>query len=77
MPIKFQYRAEAGGLQREPGVALESPLQLSVGFSWSAGENLIVVADAGHSTASVERVNPGRTSYSRNFATISMTFRFQ
>jgi hypothetical protein len=74
----FEYRAEVGaGVQREPHASLGSPLQVSGGFTWHPRRDLTLAADAGRTTASVERVNPGRLSYSRRFATMVMTFRFR
>jgi len=74
----FEYRAEVGaGAQREPNANLGSPLQVSGGFTWRLRRDLTLEADAGRTTASVERLNPGRPSYSRRFAAVVMTFRFR
>ncbi len=75
---KFEcHAAFSGGLQREPNVKVESPLQVSAGFTWRWREALALHGDAGRTTASVERVNPGRVSYSRSSASLGITFWFR
>ena len=73
---RLQYSAEVGfGLQREPGVGLQSPLAVSGLMIWRLRPALHFTAEAGRSTSSVERVNPGRPSYSRRFVSVSLKVR--
>jgi hypothetical protein len=73
---RVEYSTEVRfGLQREPGVPLQSPLAVSGLMVWRLRPALHLTAEAGRSTASIERVNPGRPSYSRQFASVSLKVR--
>ena len=74
---RFEYQTETGaGIQREPRVSVESPFVASASLTWHCHTNFDLLVDMGRSTSSLERVNPGRGSYTRAFISSSLKFRF-
>ena len=74
---RWEYNAEIGaGLQREPVVRAESPIVGSGTLVARLTRNLTLQVEAGGGTSSLERINTGRSAYSREFVAASLNFRF-
>jgi hypothetical protein len=73
---RLEYRLETGfGAQREPRVKTGTPFVVSGNVNYRLLPALSLSVEGGRSTASVERVNPGRPSYARRFMSISLEVR--
>jgi len=73
---RLEYNSEIGfGAQYEPLVARQSPLAVSGALSVRLRPSIYLRFEAGRTTASLERVNPGRASYSRRYASVSLNIR--
>ena len=73
---RLEYNTEVGfGAQQEPFVATQSPLAISGSLSFRLLPSMYLNFEAGRTTASIERVTPGRASYSRRFASVSLNIR--
>jgi hypothetical protein len=66
-----------GGWQKEPATPLEHPFQVSGKLIWHMAEKFRAVLELGRTTAALERVNPYRQPYSRQYASIGLEFRFR
>jgi tetratricopeptide (TPR) repeat protein len=73
---RLEYNTEVGfGAQQEPFVATQSPLAVSGALSVRLRPSIYLSFEAGRTTASIERVNPGRAPYARRFASVSLNIR--
>ena len=76
LSANLEYRTEtAYGIQREPGAPLQHPLLLTGSLVWRLHPSFSLHLDAGRSTSSLDRINPGRPSYTRSFVVVGINFR--
>jgi tetratricopeptide (TPR) repeat protein len=75
---RLEYIFEAGsGAQHETGLARQTPLVLTGSLFARLAPGLHLRVDAGRTTSSLERVNPGLAPYSRTVVAASLMFRFE
>lgn len=75
---RIEYTAQIGaGIQREAVYALQSPLVATGTVFARLNRHLMLRVDAGRSTSSLERINPGRESYARFVMAAGLAYRFE
>lgn len=75
---RIEYTAQIGaGIQREAVYALQSPLVATGTVFARLNRHLMLQVDAGRSTSSLERINPGRESYARFVVAAGLAYRFE
>ena len=74
----LEYNVEVGaGEQREAYYGRQSPFVATGSMFARLGPRLHLRVEAGRSTSSLERINPGRASYARTVVAAGLVFRFE